>query len=74
MFTFLISGVRIQFIAGGGHSNSHDDHVGHAHHDHIGHEHSHSHSLEDLSVGISVLGKYYHTFCLLSYWVLVGFV
>lgn len=40
---------------GGGHSNSHDDHVGHAHHDHIGHEHSHSHSLEDLSVGISVL-------------------
>lgn len=56
MFTFLISGVRIQFIAGGGHSNSHDDHVGHAHHDHIGHEHSHSHSLEDLSVGISVLG------------------
>ncbi|ONI31906.1 hypothetical protein PRUPE_1G338200 [Prunus persica] len=40
---------------GGGHSSSHDDHVGHSHHDHIGHEHSHSHSLKDLSVGLSIL-------------------
>ncbi|PQP95426.1 IAA-alanine resistance protein 1 [Prunus yedoensis var. nudiflora] len=38
-----------------GHSSSHDDHVGHSHHDHIGHEHSHSHSLKDLSVGLSIL-------------------
>ncbi|PHU17368.1 IAA-alanine resistance protein 1 [Capsicum chinense] len=34
---------------GGGHSHSHDDHL----HDHSGH--SHAHSLEDLSIGLSVL-------------------
>ncbi|XP_055801045.1 IAA-alanine resistance protein 1 isoform X2 [Solanum dulcamara] len=34
---------------GGGHSHSHDDHL----HDHSGH--SHAHSLEDLSVGLSIL-------------------
>ncbi|CAM0871214.1 unnamed protein product [Alopecurus aequalis] len=35
---------------GGGHSHSHD----HEDHDHA-HEHSHAHSLEDLSVGLSIL-------------------
>uniref|UniRef100_A0ACD5ZU37 Uncharacterized protein n=1 Tax=Avena sativa TaxID=4498 RepID=A0ACD5ZU37_AVESA len=35
---------------GGGHSHSH----GHEDHDHA-HEHSHAHSLEDLSVGLSIL-------------------
>ncbi|XP_015167635.1 IAA-alanine resistance protein 1-like [Solanum tuberosum] len=34
---------------GGGQSHSHDDHL----HDHSGH--SHAHSLEDLSVGLSIL-------------------
>ncbi|KAJ8564812.1 hypothetical protein K7X08_001272 [Anisodus acutangulus] len=39
---------------GGGHSHSHDHHVEHDHlHDHSGH--SHAHSLEDLSVGLSIL-------------------
>jgi zinc transporter 7 len=35
---------------GGGHSHSHD-HEGHNH----AHEHAHAHSLEDLSVGLSIL-------------------
>ncbi|XP_068660058.1 IAA-alanine resistance protein 1 [Aristolochia californica] len=41
---------------GGGHSHSHEHHVhdGHAYHT-LGHESSHAHSLEDLSVGLSVL-------------------
>ncbi|XP_009784524.1 IAA-alanine resistance protein 1 [Nicotiana sylvestris] len=39
---------------GGGRSHSHDHHVEHDHlHDHSGH--SHAHSLEDLSVGLSIL-------------------
>ncbi|OIT21355.1 PREDICTED: IAA-alanine resistance protein 1 [Nicotiana attenuata] len=39
---------------GGVHSHSHDHHVEHDHlHDHSGH--SHAHSLEDLSVGLSIL-------------------
>ncbi|XP_050275655.1 IAA-alanine resistance protein 1 isoform X2 [Quercus robur] len=40
---------------GGEHSHSHDHHAEHDHHDHFGHEPSHSHSLKDLSVGISIL-------------------
>jgi hypothetical protein len=40
---------------GGGHSHSHD-HEGHDHaHEH---EHAHAHSLEDLSVGLSILCEY----------------
>ncbi|MCD7471473.1 hypothetical protein HAX54_011927 [Datura stramonium] len=39
---------------GGGHSHSHDDHVEYDHlHDHS--SHSHAHSLEDLSIGLSIL-------------------
>nr|CAB3483212.1 unnamed protein product [Digitaria exilis] len=37
-------------FSGGGHSHSHD-HEGHNH----AHEHAHAHSLEDLSVGLSIL-------------------
>ncbi|KAG9457681.1 hypothetical protein H6P81_002189 [Aristolochia fimbriata] len=42
---------------GGGHSHSHEHHVhdAHDHHHTLGHESSHAHSLEDLSVGLSVL-------------------
>ncbi|XP_066350924.1 IAA-alanine resistance protein 1-like isoform X2 [Miscanthus floridulus] len=36
---------------GGGHSHSHHDHEGHD----LAHEHAHAHSLEDLSVGLSIL-------------------
>ncbi|XP_042482342.1 IAA-alanine resistance protein 1 [Macadamia integrifolia] len=39
---------------GGGHSHSHDHHADHTH-DHLGHADSHSHSLKDLSVGLSIL-------------------
>jgi len=41
------------FFSGGGHSHSHD-HEGHDH----AHEHAHAHSLEDLSVGLSILCEY----------------
>ena len=41
-------------LTGGEHSHSHDDHVDHAH---TGHDHKHAHSLNDLSVGLSILGK-----------------
>lgn len=44
-------------FAGGAHSHSHDDHGDHAHHTHTGHDNTHAHSLKDLSVGLSVLGK-----------------
>ncbi|XP_059445491.1 IAA-alanine resistance protein 1 [Corylus avellana] len=40
---------------GGQHSHSHDHNADHAHHDHLGHDLSHSHSLKDLSVGMSIL-------------------
>lgn len=40
-------------FSGGGHSHSHD-HEGHNH----AHEHAHAHSLEDLSVGLSILCEY----------------
>ncbi|XWS34374.1 hypothetical protein CRYUN_Cryun21dG0033500 [Craigia yunnanensis] len=40
---------------GGEHSHSHDDHVDHTHHAHTGHDHKHAHSLNDLSVGLSIL-------------------
>lgn len=40
-------------VLGGGHSHSHDDHL------HVHSGHSHAHSLEDLSVGLSVLGKFF---------------
>ncbi|KAF5206747.1 Iaa-alanine resistance protein [Thalictrum thalictroides] len=39
---------------GGGHSHSHDHHVDH-NHDDVHHAQSHSHSLKDLSVGLSTL-------------------
>ncbi|XP_076945675.1 IAA-alanine resistance protein 1-like [Bidens hawaiensis] len=41
---------------GGGHSHNHDDHVHDTHdHNHNSHSHSHAHSIEDLSVGLSIL-------------------
>ncbi|KAF3966264.1 hypothetical protein CMV_009617 [Castanea mollissima] len=40
---------------GGEHSHSHDPHAERDQHSHFGHEPSHSHSLKDLSVGISIL-------------------
>lgn len=43
---------------GGGHSHSHDNHVddhSHSHSDSDSHSHSHAHSIEDLSVGLSIL-------------------
>ncbi|XP_010271119.1 PREDICTED: IAA-alanine resistance protein 1 [Nelumbo nucifera] len=41
---------------GGEHSHSHDHHMDHSHdHHHFGHTPSHSHSLKDLFVGLSVL-------------------
>ncbi|XP_076929645.1 IAA-alanine resistance protein 1-like [Bidens hawaiensis] len=46
---------------GGGHSHNHDDHVHDTHdtHDHAhnshSHSHAHAHSIEDLSVGLSIL-------------------
>lgn len=42
-------------IPGGEHLHSHDDLVDHPHESHSGR--GHSHTLKDLSVGISVLGK-----------------
>ncbi|XP_022888980.1 IAA-alanine resistance protein 1 [Olea europaea var. sylvestris] len=50
---------------GGEHSHSHDHHYENAHgHIHVGE--SHSHSLKDLSVGLSVLGKYKYASYMLS--------
>lgn len=40
---------------GGGHSHSHEHHIDDTDHHHDGHGHGHAHSLQDLSIGISVL-------------------
>lgn len=54
------------FVLGGGHSHSHDHHVESDHlHDHSGH--SHAHSLEDLSVGLSILGKFFGLILFLNF-------
>lgn len=42
-------------ISGGEHSHSHAGTIDHLHESHAGH--GHAHTLEDLAVGISVLGK-----------------
>lgn len=48
----------VPFFAGGEHSHSHDSHMDDTHqHDNFGNDHSHAHSLKDLSIGLSVLGK-----------------
>ncbi|CAN0899845.1 IAA-alanine resistance protein 1 [Linum grandiflorum] len=51
--TVASSSIDVEQISGGQHSHSHED----LSHDHSGHEHvqAHSHSLEDLSVGLSIL-------------------
>lgn len=47
------------FFSGGEHSHSHDSHMDDTHqHDNFGNDHSHAHSLKDLSIGLSVLGKW----------------
>lgn len=49
----------VPFFAGGEHSHSHDSHMDDTHqHDNFGNDHSHAHSLKDLSIGLSVLGKW----------------
>ena len=50
---FSLCHILLFFFSGGGHSHSHD-HEGHDH----AHEHAHAHSLEDLSVGLSILCEY----------------
>lgn len=42
------------FLAGGSHSHAHEHH--NHHHEH---GHSHAHSLEDLSIGLSILCEYF---------------
>lgn len=49
----LFYGIGFYVAGGDKHSHSHADHH---HHSHSGEDHSHAHSLEDLSVGLSVLG------------------
>lgn len=48
---------RLNLCTGGGHSHAHDHHV-HSEDSHS-HSHSHAHSLEDLSIGLSILSKYF---------------
>ena len=47
----------LNLCTGGGHSHAHDHHF-HSEDSHS-HSHSHAHSLEDLSIGLSILSKYF---------------
>lgn len=60
-------GKHVMGVAGGGHSHSPDHNESHDHDHSYSDLPSHSHSLQDLSVGLSVLGEYPST-CSCAYW------